>query len=194
MRPSNGVHCGDLNRDRRLGDVWEANFCGLLPDSCSFVRHQKDRSAGAVFGVVDPGGVIRWSPSPDVTVWWGGNGITSHHECKHKNATANGFFGLEEYRVNSLREFMQRVGQEVQYTIHDHDCSGGPNGSENDIKHWVTLSLEALCRDVHERRRSPTYRNGRRVMEMTYYWHRSCFNTLEDEFDNLLYFARRDQQ
>ena len=193
MRTSSGVHCSNLSADRSLGDFWESNFCDLLADGCSFVRHQKDRNSGAVFGVVDPGGVIRWSPSPDVTVWWG-KGITSHHEVKHKNATSSGLFGLEEYRVNSLKEFMQRVGQDVHYTIHDHDCSGGRNGKENDIKHWVTLSLDALCRDVHDTRPSPTWRNGKRVMEMTYYWHRSCFNTLEDEFDNLLYFARREQQ
>jgi hypothetical protein len=191
MRTSNGVHCGDLSRDRRLGDLWESNFCGLLPDGCSFIRHQKDRNAGAVFGVVDPGGVIRWSPSPDASVWWG-RGITSHHEIKHKNATRSGHFGLEEYRVNSLCEFMQRVGQDVHYTIHDHDCSGGPLSPENDIKHWVTLSLQALLADVDDKRQSPTYRSDRRVMEMTYYWHRSRFNTLEDEFDNLTYFARRE--
>ena len=191
MRTVNGVHCGDINRDRRLGDFWEDKFCSLLPGGCSFIRHQKDRNAGAVFGVVDPGGVVRWSPSPDVTAWWG-RGITSHHEIKHKNATTNGQFGLEEYRVNSLSDFMQRVGQEVHYTIHDHDCCGGPNAILNDIKHWVTMSLEALIRCVDSKRNSPSYRNGQRVMEMTYYWHRSRFNTLEDEFDNLAYFANRE--
>jgi hypothetical protein len=191
MRTTDSVHCGNLTRDRRLGDIWESNFCGLLPDGCSFIRHQKDRNAASVFGVVDPGGVIRLSPSADVSVWWG-RGITTHHEIKHKNATRGGLFGLERYRINSLCEFMQRVGQDVHYTIHDHDCSGGPHGEVNDIKHWLTLSLQALLSDVDDKRKSASYRNSDRVMEMTYYWHRSRFNTLEDEFDNLTYFARRE--
>jgi hypothetical protein len=139
--------------------------------------------------VVDETGRIRLIPSPDVTVWWG-HGIATHHEIKHKNATTDGYFGLEEYRVNSLLEFMQKTGQEVYYTIHDHDKSGGRHATANDIKHWIALSLDALVKGIDKKRLSPSYRNGQKSDEMTYYWERSRFSTLEEEFDNLSVFSR----
>jgi len=184
MRPTKAVHCGDVNSDRKLGDIWEANFCQLLAPGTQVMRHQKDRHGSAVYGEVQPDGRIVWRPSPDVTVWHG-RGIESHHEIKHKNAYRAALFGLEEYRLKSLLEFKKNTGQGVYYTIHDHDCSGGRLGVNNDIKHWVTQTVESLSKDWDDRFLCPTYRNGKRVKEMMRFWHRSRFDELEDVLDNI---------
>ena len=178
------AHCSDVNGDRKLGDIWEANFCQLLSQGTLVARHQKDRHGSAVYGEVQPDGRIVWRPSPDVTAWHG-RGITTHHEIKHKNAHRGLLFGLEKYRLESLVEFQSKSGQAVYYTIHDHDCSGGRFGVVNDIKHWLTQTIESLAKDCDDRFRCPTWRNGKRVQEMTVFWHRSRFDFLEDVLDNI---------
>jgi hypothetical protein len=184
MRKAQPIHCGDVSGDRKLGDIWEANFCQLLVYGTQVMRHQKDRHGSAVYGEVQPDGRIVWRPSPDVTVWHG-RGIESHHEIKHKNAHRGMLFGLEEYRLESLLDFKRNTGQGVYYTIHDHDCSGGRLGTNNDIKHWVTQTIESLSKDCDDRFLCPTYRNGKRVKEMIRFWHRSRFDELEDVLDNI---------
>lgn len=184
MREAQSIHCGDLSGDRRLGDIWEANFCQLLPPRTLVARHQKDRHGSAVYGEVQPDSRIIWRPSPDVTAWHG-RGITTHHEIKHKNAHRGVVFGLEEYRLESLFEFQSKSGQTVYYTIHDHDCSGGRLSPLNDIKHWITQTVESLSKDYDDKFACPTYRNGKRVKELTRFWHRSRFDELEDVLDNI---------
>ena len=184
------AHCSDVNGDRKLGDIWESNFCQLLSPGTLVARHQKDRHGSAVYGEVQPDGRIVWRPSPDVTAWHG-RGITTHHEIKHKNAHRGAIFGLEEYRLESLVEFQTKSGQPVYYTIHDHDCSGGRFGITNDIKHWLTQTIESLSREWDDKFRCPTWRNGKRVKEMTVFWHRSRFDYLEDVLDNIERAAQR---
>ena len=184
MQTTNGVHCGNVKNDRALGELWESNFCKLLPEGCVFDLHQKDRTSSAVLRVVEPESIDRGITSPDVTVYWGSS-VVSHHEIKHKNATRDGCFGLEEYRVKSLLEFMKRSGQDVYYTIHDHDFSDGRDGKVNDIKHWLTSSLSELLKDVLRKSDSPSYRNGKKVDELTYYWNRSQFGFLENMFNEI---------
>lgn len=184
MQTTNGVHCGNVKNDRALGELWESNFCQLLPKGCVFDLHQKDRTSSAVLRVVELESIDRGITSPDVTVYWGSS-VVSHHEIKHKNATRDGCFGLEEYRVKSLLEFMQRSGQDVYYTIHDHDFSDGRDGKVNDIRHWLTSSLSALLKDVLRKSDSPSYRNGKKVDELTYYWNRSQFGFLENMFNEI---------
>lgn len=184
------AHCSDVNADRKFGDIWEANFCQLLSPGTLVVRHQKDRNGSAVYGEVQPDGRIMWRPSPDVTVWHG-RGITTHVEIKHKNAHRGAFFGLEQYRLESLMEFHAKSGQPVYYTIHDHDCSGGRFGIVNDIKHWLTQTIESLSKDYDKKFLCPTWRNGKRVEEMTVFWHRSRFDYLEDVLDNIERAAQR---
>lgn len=190
MRETKPVHCGDVNADRKLGDLWEGNFCELLPTGSLVARHQKDRHGSAVYGEVQPDGRIMWRPSPDVTVWHG-RSITSHHEIKHKNAHRGVLFGLEQYRVQSLLEFQKKSGQTVYYTIHDHDCSGGKYGNGNDIKHWVTQTIESLAKEHDREWECDTYRNSGTVKELTFFWHRSRFEPLEDVLDNIAYHVLR---
>lgn len=191
MRETKHVHCGDVSGDRKLGDIWEANFCQLLSPGVLLFRHQKDRTGSAIYGEVQPDGRIIWRPSPDVTVLHG-RGITTHHEVKHKNATRKGFFGLEEYRFESLMQLQGNSGHGVYYTIHDHDCSGGRTSQLNDIKHWVTQTIESLSKEFDERFTCPTLRNGKRETAMTMFWHRSRFDQLEDVLDNIDIAAQRN--
>jgi hypothetical protein len=188
MRETGHIHCGDVGGDRKLGEVWESNFCELIPSGCIFIRHQKDRDGSSVYGEVGNQGIVTWRPSPDVTVWHG-KSVTSHHEIKHKNAHAGLLFGLEKYRMDGLMDFQKKTGQTVYYTIHDHDCSGGRNGTENDIKHWVTQTIESLASEHDRGWPCRTYRNGVAFEEMTLFWHRSRFEPLEDVMDNISHFA-----
>jgi hypothetical protein len=190
MREARPIHCGDVVGDRKIGDLWESNFCHLMPNGSLVHRHQKDRTSSAVYGEVQPDGRIIWRPLPDVTVSHG-RGVTVHHEIKHKNAHKGFLFGLEEYRLNSLLRFSSQSGQGVYYTIHDHDCSGGKHGLLNDIKHWITQTVDSLAANYDEKWPCPTYRNGARVQEMTLFWHRSRFEPLEDVLENITYFSER---
>lgn len=190
MREVEQLHCCNVNADRKLGDLWEANFCRLLVPGTHVMRHQKDRNGSAVYGEVHLDGSVSWKPSPDITVWHG-FGVESHHEIKHKNATKGGFFGLEEYRVASLLNFKRNAGQAVYYTIHDHDCSGGRTGEHNDIKHWVAQTIESLAKDYDKKYPCDTWRNGRKVKEMVFFWHRSRFDQLEDVLENIEMSAQR---
>ena len=52
MQSTNGVHCGNVKNDRALGELWESNFCQLLPEGCVCDLHQKDRTSSAVLRVV----------------------------------------------------------------------------------------------------------------------------------------------
>lgn len=184
MREAQPIHCRDVSGDRKLGDIWEAKFCQLLSYGTQVMRHQKDRNGSAVVGEVQPDGRIVWRPSPDVTAWHG-CGIETHHEIKHKNAHRGVLFGLEEYRLDSLCNFQCKSGADVYYTIHDHDCNGGRDCLANDIKHWITQTVEALSKECDDKFRCLTYRNGRPVKAMTRFWHRSRFDQLEDVLDNI---------
>jgi hypothetical protein len=192
MREAESIHCGDVIGDRRIGALWEGNFCQLFCQGTLVMQHQKDRHGSAVYGEVQPDGRIVWSPSPDVSVWHG-RGITTHHEIKHKNAHRGVLFGLEVYRLKYLQRFQSSTGQGVYYTIHDHDCSGGKLGTKNDIKHWVTQTIEALGKECDDEFRCPTYRNGKKVDEMTRFWHRSRFDEFEDVLDNIERASQRDE-
>lgn len=190
MREARRTHCLDVTADRNIGDLWEGNFCKLLPPGCTFIRHQKDRDGASLYGAVGHDGEVAWRSSPDVTVWHG-RSVTTHHEIKHKNAHAGLVFGLERYRFDALIEFQKNTGQTVYYTIHDHDSGGGRDGTENDIKHWVTQTIESLASDHDYEWPCPTYRAGMKVEEMTLFWRRSRFDPLEDVLDNISHFAER---
>lgn len=81
-----------------------------------------------------------WNPFtlPDVTIW---TYPGQHHEIKHKNPTSGGRYGLERYRFDALLAFARETQQDVMYTIHNHDLSGGRNGTVNSIDHWFTVNV-----------------------------------------------------
>lgn len=78
---------------------------------------------------------------PDVTIW---TCPGQHHEIKHKNPTAGGYFGLEQYRLEALLRFADSTGQSVLYTIHNHGLSGGTDSPVNNIAHWFTIDVKKL--------------------------------------------------
>jgi hypothetical protein len=128
---------------RTLGDTWEQRFCDLAAGyNRSFTRHQYKKSEAANCWVSIDG---QHHPYllPDVTLW---SAPGEHHEIKHKNPMPDGYYGLEVYRWKALIWFAKETGQNVMYTIHDHDLAGGPNVNVNKIYHWLTgnvLELDA---------------------------------------------------
>jgi len=145
-------HCQNLTADRSLGKQWERNFCVLAADyGFMFSPLQIGHNGSAVaYTRTDQ----KWNhfTLPDVTVW---SYPGQHHEIKHKNPTRDGCFGLEVYRLNALVAFAEETRQHVLYTIHNHDLSGGRNGTENHIEHWWTVRVEDLV-DTHRRQQRLT--------------------------------------
>jgi hypothetical protein len=169
----NGIHCGDLQADRALGEKWEKNFGQLaLQHGLVVTAHQIGRNQSACAWYLE-NGQKRRVILPDVVVW---NAPGQHHEIKHKNPTRRGEFGLETYRFDCLRWLQQTTKQPVFYTIHNHDLSGGRNGVDNRLEHWVTASVSILegtwARKDEE---GDSLCNGRRIQTEILYWETDLF-------------------
>ncbi len=169
----NGVHCGNLHGDRKLGEQWEKNFGQLaLRHGLTVTAHQigRKQSASAWYFENDQ---KRHVILPDVVVW---SFPGQHHEIKHKNPTRRGEFGLEAYRFDSLRWFQNTTKQPVFYSIHNHDRSGGRHGSENHLEHWITASVSILDRTwTREDENGDSYCNGKTIKTKILYWETDLF-------------------
>lgn len=184
---SAGKQCGDLSGDRSLGAAWENRFCDLLPFGCTFIRHQEDRTTAARYTVIQVGGFPESHALPDVTVHWR-NGEHSHHEIKHKSATAYDSFSLEKYRFSGLCKFARATGQLVHYTIHDHGFVGDRMSDVNDVGHWLTASVLDLEKDYDGEGKSKTYCDSIvREGVPCWYWSRARFKALAEAFPIVAY-------
>lgn len=141
------VQCIDLSADRRLGEVWERNFCIIAANyGQTFTAHQIGRSDSAR-AWRKTGGKFDGIILPDITLWSSDGG---HHEIKHKDPSRSGHFGLEEYRFRSLQKFKEITGDDVYYTIHDYSMQpdetrhGRKYNPSNHIDHWLTCEVETL--------------------------------------------------
>jgi hypothetical protein len=194
----NGAHCGNLAGDRRLGEFWEKRFGQLaLRYGKSVTAHQIGRQGSAMAWYFQDG-ERRTLILPDVTVW---SFPGQHHEIKHKNPTKKGWFGLEKYRFDSMRFFQNETMQPVFYTIHNHDRSGGRDGMENHLDHWVSASVSILDGswthvedgEDHPSPLNTSYCNGKKIHTTMYYWQSSLFIPLKlilgDEFCDEVYDA-----
>jgi hypothetical protein len=135
------AHCSDNKSDRGKGELWERNFC-ILAAQNGFVftpmQIGRTKSAQAFSQEGD-----KWNhyTLPDITVW---SYPGQHHEIKHKAPTGHRCFGLEVYRYDALYKFANITKQHVMYTIHNHEWSGGTDGKENNIGHWLTVDVMDL--------------------------------------------------
>jgi len=146
-------HCTNLAADRKLGAEWDVRFCTIAADYGKlFTPHQIGRKTSAAAYYRD-NGERRRVILPDITIW---SSPGEHHEIKHKVATKTGYYGLEEYRLHSLREFADRTEQRVYYTIHDW-TRAGKWAVENDPRDWITCELSELYAAIIDR--SGPYRN-----------------------------------
>lgn len=169
----NGIHCGDLRGDRALGERWEKKFGQLaLRHGLTVTAHQIGRKSSASAWHFE-NGEKRHVILPDVVVW---SFPGQHHEIKHKNPTRRGEFGLEAYRFDSLRWFQKTTKQPVFYTIHNHDLSGGREGQENQLDHWVTASVSILDGTwTREDDNGSSYCDGQTIKTKILYWETDLF-------------------
>lgn len=164
-------HCKDLKGDRATGQYWERQFCIMagsfdksftpmqLGKDRSITAFQRDRRTWKIFTL------------PDVTIW---TAPGEHHEIKHKNPFDDRVYGpsygLEVYRFMALLWFANETGQDVFYTIHNHDKAGGKFNKSNSVAHWETANILDLESRHHTCRPTSSWVNGERKTVDTYYW------------------------
>lgn len=166
-----GNHCKDNAADRILGQDWERNFCVMAGDyGKSFTPMQLKRDTSVVAHIKNGNGWKNYT-LPDVTIW---TAPGEHHEIKHKNPfddwTNGPSYGLEVYRFNALLWFAKETGQNVMYTIHNHNKAGGRDVKENNIEHWETANVLYLNNKWHTCRAGSSWVNGQRKEVDIYYW------------------------
>lgn len=120
-----------------------------------------------------------WKPLtlPDVTVW---TAPGQHHEIKHKNPTTWGMFGLEEYRLNALLAFTSETEQDVMYTIHNHDLSGGRDAQVNKIEHWLTVNVLDLAGAWKKKTPGFSWVDGQKKTVAICYWPTNMWSSLTE--------------
>lgn len=190
-----GIHCANLQSDRKLGEIWEKNFGQLaIRHGLTVTAHQIGRQQSASAWYFE-GDQKRHVILPDVVVW---SFPGQHHEIKHKNPTKRGEFGLEAYRFDSLRWFQKTTKQPVFYSIHNHDFSGGRDGTDNRLEHWVTASVSILDGAwAREDENGHSYCNGQKIQTKILYWGTDLFIplacVLNGEFQDEVLGTRYDQ-
>jgi hypothetical protein len=171
-------HCDDNAGDRKLGQFWEREFCKLATDYKGYMftpmQIGHDGSIQA-FSQTDS----KWNhfTLPDVTVW---TYPGQHHEIKHKNPTRFDSFGLEAYRFYALHEFAKETKQDVMYTIHNHDLSGGRDAQTNNIAHWMTVDILKLNHAWVFAKKLSSWVNGKEESVLQYFWPTSLWMPLAD--------------
>lgn len=180
LKKSKNGHCNNLESDRAIGDYWERQFCIMAADyGKSFTPLQIDKKNSVqIFNKIKG----KWNnfTAPDIAIW---TAPGEHHEIKHKNSfhtdRYGALFGLEVYRFNALLWFAQETAQHVMYTIHNHDLSGGRNGKENNIAHWITANILHLDNKWVFRKKTNSYVNGQAKEVLYYAWPIDLWVSLE---------------
>lgn len=160
----------ELREDRRLGDLWERNFCRLgaeygrvlTPNQISSPTH-----AASAWGAPIVNGIVSRYLLPDVVVW---SAPGEHHEIKHKNPDRMGCYGLELYRLEALIKWAEVTRQRVYYTIHDWEAAGGKHVTSNCIDHWFTADISEIAGTTTRGGKAWSWRNGRLSLEEMRYW------------------------
>ena len=166
-------HCTDNEADRALGKLWERAFMALVKrfKHCPVIPNQQNHEGAAV--AYGPDGKLM--TIADVQVLADPN---EHHEIKHKNATRDGCYGLEEFRFKSLYQLTSYHVGEVLYTIHDWDLAGGRELKVNKLKHWRTVRIADLARCQYKVRVGSTWCNGHLEQRPIYYWPTDAWTAL----------------
>lgn len=177
-------HCQNLTADRSLGRRWERNFCILAAEYGFMFSPLQIGHNGSAVAYGHDGKKWNRFTLPDVTVW---TYPGQHHEIKHKNPTRDGCFGLEVYRFNALVAFAEATRQHVLYTIHNHDLSGGRDGTENSIEHWLTVRIEELVGAHVRKQQLASYVNSHAQNGIgQYFWKVSLWKPLAEYWGDLI--------
>jgi hypothetical protein len=112
---SDGTAQGDIETSRRKGLICETEHFPALMRQFGLSFHRFAKVASPIIQRPDGSHVIL----PDFWLIKQANLLV---ELKHKYATCDKQFGLEEYRAKSLCDLQELVGdtQTVLYVIHDH--------------------------------------------------------------------------
>ncbi len=169
------VQCKNLTADRELGKYWERQFCKMAGDFGFMFTPMQIGHEGAIEAFKKDG--AKWNPFllPDVTIW---TAPGQHHEIKHKNPTKDGLFGLEDYRFRSLVSFARETGQDVMYTIHNHDLAGGRDSKVNNMAHWLTVNVLSLVGKWKRTDNGSSWVNGAERQVVRRYWDPSLWTPL----------------
>ena len=176
-------HSNNVEQDRALGKQWERNFCLLAETySKSFTLMQVGRTESVVAWKMNNNKRNSYT-LPDIAIW---TSPGEHHEIKHKNPTAHNSFGLEAYRFEALLWFSRETQQQVMYTIHNHDLSGGRNTLINRLEHWITINVEDLNNKWNWQSSGISYVNGEAKRVPIYYWPKNLWIPLKLFWDKEL--------
>lgn len=166
-------HCIDVQSDRALGALWDRNFCRLAASyGKMFTAHQIGRKTSAT-AYYKSNGEWRRTILPDITLW---SAPGEHHEIKHKSPTDSGYYGLEEYRLESLVHFAKETKQRVFYTIHDWSVPGR-DCTENCVTDWMTCEIGALI-NSGQRAYFDSWVNGEKKRVPGRFWARHFWQPL----------------
>lgn len=158
----------DIQADRQIGKYWEREFCKMAAGHDFLFSPMQIGRNEAVMAYEKNGTAWKRLLLPDVTIW---TSPGQHHEIKHKNPTRRGTFGLEVYRFHSLLHFAKETNQDVLYTIHNHDLSGGRDSRINDIGHWITTDVLSLNKTWVFSCELPSWVNGIKEADvLQYFW------------------------
>jgi hypothetical protein len=169
------THASDNRADRKIGEYWERRFCQWAAKfEKSFTPMQIGRPESAQ--AFDKSNSYTL---PDVTIW---TSPGEHHEIKHKCPVKGaGWYGLEEYRLNALLWFAKETKQDVLYTIHNHELSGGRNSKIDKLEHWFTVDILELPGNIAHKKSGQSYVNGQAAQGLNiFYWRKELWIPLSD--------------
>lgn len=147
-------------QDRALGEYWEDRFIEIARsygwEAWAFSRLKGSSFAGATG--------YRYI-SPDV--WLLRRGDRQYAcEVKHKDLAANGCYGFERYREESMlkieRDYSNQFGQVTAlYVVHNHAQAGGKWARVSNEAHWHAGLLSMCATEGRDGRPQRTYFAGR---------------------------------
>lgn len=176
--------CTNLKEDRRRGKQAELDFirlCNRFGKASHGFQIGRGQSATIRIGGQQ---VI----APDVCVWSAKRGA-SLHEVKRKYPTADGMFGLEEYRFDALKTLDALASVWYTVLLHADSDKARHNLEEVSISSgrrytpgmWLTASVSSLRKPSKERT-GYSWRGGEKTKCNIYYWHISRFEIIHSGY------------
>jgi hypothetical protein len=123
--------------NRELGDYWSKVFADMMNQH--FGVHKFDKAPSPIISL--PSGEKIILADVMLLEQHGGN---FYCEVKHKSPTRTECYGLEEYRLNSLRRLQEYAKGVVLYVVHDHFLAGGKFITINNPNHWKCVEINNL--------------------------------------------------
>ena len=174
-------HAGNVVRDRVYGENEEQDFLTLLAGS------------GIIGDLANKGTVLKVGNKRLVLPDTQANGL--YFENKIKYPTPSGYFGLEDYRFDSLKQLQSSVpGYEQIYYVINPNVRANTNNTERGLANIeqagltkgqrIIASIDKLKPDYTQK--GFTYRDSGRTTAPTHYFHASQFQPFNiDTFFNV---------